>query len=979
MTPAERIIAEARASAPPPPEEFDSATVLSAPMQPRRALPNRAAAALPQRDAPEAVPAEPEAPIEPASRRSEPDEPGTLPLPPRAVRLLEVDPSGRQSRAIALDVPAGVPTESIRTAVRTIMRRHPLLSARLAVPGRSGDDSLRAWSPVFAGSAHEARLVLAQTPPELSPRRFAHSEGAAEMAVRTLAVELDPGQGSNIGFGLIDPPESAEPQDDSRTLVIAANGLVVDDVSWRIIIDELSRAWSDGHTELADPAQAAPAAVAHALSRRAADGPVRGEVSWWRRALADLPAESPLDGVDLTARGRVSLVITAEGAAAVSAVAASYHTDVEDVLLTALALAMMPDTRAAEMLGPVVQLTVDGRSIAGGESAGAVGGFTATYPMAPNVGGIDLDEALGGGAAAGAAISRVKEQRRAVPAGGAQYGLLRYLDPATATEMAALAHGRIAFRYRDLRPARPYPDTPAADLFLDLTVDATEEGFRARFDYASAVLEADEVKELAGHWVRSLGGLAEHGTRPEAGGFTPSDFPMVPLTQDDIDRLQHANPDLAEVWPVSPGQAGLLATAHRTGGAQFAVDLRGPLDDRRLRLAAQAVLDRHDGLRVAFGEWAGGPVQVISDPVDIAWRTVDFTDLAPADARVEVERYQAADRLAPFDPHSAPLIRFVLLKSAGTTHRILLTAHPLLLDDRSLRLVMRDLLTVYARGPRSRQLPDVYPYRAYPTWLAAQNGPAARAVWREALSGYRAPALLGHAEGREIASATAEVGVELLPADAVELSGLATRLGVTVQMVVQAAWGLLLARFADRDDVVFGVCAPGRSPQVPHVDSLVGRFGGIVPVRVRPEPQESLEELLLRIRAEWSARPGYYCPSQADMARSLGVDRLLDSVVMFRDDAADLAELSGIIDGIRIAEVDSAPAFADRVAVAVVLNGPIRLSLRYLTEEVSESVANVLSYGLASVIRQIAAAPHTLIADLDLHIEHAPSDAGVGR
>ncbi|MFF3566820.1 amino acid adenylation domain-containing protein [Nocardia jiangxiensis] len=985
MTPAERIIAEARASAPPP-EEFDSATALSAPAHtsPRRALPNRStsAPALPRRGARAAEPAEPDAVAEsmPSTSETEPDDHGSLPLPPRAVRLLEIDPSGRESRAIALDIPAGVPTENIRAAVRTLLERHPLLSARLAVPGRSGDDPLRAWSPVFAGSAREARLVLAQTPPDISPRRFVHSEGVAEMAVRTLAVELDPGQGRNIGFGLIDPPESAEPQDDSRTLVVAANGLVVDDASWRIIIEELSQAWSGGHTVLGDSAPAAPDAVAQALARPAADDSVRHEVSWWRRALADLPAESALDGVDLTARGRVSLVITAEGAAAVASVAASYHTDVEDVLLTALALAMVPDTRAAEILGPVVQLTVDGRALGGGESAGAVGGFTATYPLVPNVEGIDPDDALRGGASAGAAISRVKEQRRTVPAGGAQYGLLRYLDPATSPEMSALAHGRTAFRYRDLRPARPYPDTPAADLFLDITVDATAEGFRARFDYASAVLEADEVKELAGHWVRSLGGLAEHGTRPEAGGFTPSDFPMVPLTQDDIDRLRHDNPDLAEIWPVAPGQMGLLATAHSTGAAQFAVDLRGPLDDRRLRLSAQAVLDRHDGLRVAFGDRSYGSVQVISDPVDISWRTVDFTDLAAADARVEVERYQAADRLAPFDPQYAPLLRIALLKSASGTHRILLTAHPLLLDDRSLRLVMRDLLTVYARGPRSRQLPAVHPYRAYPMWLAEQNGAAARAVWREALSGYHTPALFAHGDGdRETSSATAEVSVELLPADAVELSGLATRLGVTVQMVVQAAWGLLLGRFADRDDVVFGVVAPGRSPQVPHIDTLVGRFGGIVPVRVRPEPDESLEELLLRIRSEWSARPGHYCPSQADMARSLGVDRLLDSVVMFRDDAADLAELSGIIDGIRIAGVDSAPAFADRVAVAVVLNGPIRLSLRYLTEEISESVANVLSYGLASVIRQIAAAPHTLIADLDLHIEPAPSDAGVGR
>ncbi|MGV9674912.1 amino acid adenylation domain-containing protein [Nocardia sp. NPDC003482] len=947
---------------------------------------------------------------------------GPLPLPPMAVRLLQIDPAGRDNRAIALSIPSDCPPARIAAAVDSVLERHPMLSARLepadgsppvvaaepvetdatrflpvptvAAPGEVLDTDwaeaktqilpvaadpetrLLPMPPAAEASAKpEPRLALPERPEPAELRRFVPADDSAEVALRTLAAELDPFAGRNIGFGLIAPTEpDADPA--PGTLVVVANGIVVDDASWRVIVDELSAAWSGGHAAAA-ALDAGPARVTRALAERATDPATTGELSWWRTELASVPAEEPIDGVDLTARGRVSLVITAEGAAAVGAVADAYHASVEDVLVTAFALALRPPLHgaAAALIGPVVQLAADGRTVTGPGSFGTVGGFTTTFPLVLGLDGVDVEDALVGGPAAGRALAQIKESRRAVPDHGVGYSLLRYLNPGTADALAALAHGRAALRYRDLRPAHAYPDTPAADLFLDLTVDATEDGLLARFDYATAVLDVERIKEFAGHWVRALGGLAEHGTRSGVGGFTPSDFPLVRPAQADIDRLHAAYPNLIDVWPVTPLQSGMLFHALLADASvdvyttQFSLDLNGTVDERRLREAAQAVLDRHDNLRVAFADDADGrPVQVVLDRVELPWRAVDLADLSPAEARAELARIEAADYADRFDMRTAPLLRFALIRTAADAYRLLVTSHHILIDGWSMPLLMQDLLILYALGPRSRQLPPVHSYGDYLRWLVAQDPDAARAAWRTALAGITEPTPLAPVDpGREIASGVGEVGFELPVADTTALTRLAARLGVTVNTVVQAAWGLLIGRSVDRDDVVFGATVSGRPPELAGVETMVGLFLNAIPVRVRLRADDTLAGLLRQLQGEQADLLDYHYLGLSDIQETVGVEGLFDSLVVFESFPVDREGLdrASAIDGMRVSGVGSVNGTHYPVTVMVVLDQQLRVSLKYLRDVFDESTAQALAQRLSRLIGRFTTTPQARVAEVD--------------
>ncbi|MCM6775975.1 amino acid adenylation domain-containing protein [Nocardia sp. CDC141] len=988
------------------------------------------------------------APVEPS---------GPLPLPPRAVRLLQIDPAARDNRAIALDIPSDCAPERVRAAVEAVLERHPMLSARLEAAARQDDSSATdpstrllpvrreavapdaaaartellpvggapdpeaaeefetewaeaktqilpvavvdhetrflplppalnrdpaapvGWLDADAageatGPADELHLVLPDEPAEALLRQFVPTAEGAEVALRALTAELDPFAGRNIGFGLIAPTErdAAAP----GTLIVVANGIVVDDASWRVVVDELSAAWSGGHAAAA-AADGGPAEVARTLAARATAPATLDELSWWRDALVQAPADLPVAGLDPAARGRVSLVITAEGAAAVGAVARAYHASIEDVLVTALALALRPPLRgaAAELLGPVVQLAADGRAVAGLESGGTVGGFTATFPLVLGLDEVNVDEALVGGPAAGRALAQIKELRRSVPDHGVGYGLLRYLNPETAAELADLPHGRTALRYRDLRPAHAYPDTSAADLLLDLTVDATEDGLLARFDYAAAVLDVEQVKEFAGHWVRALGGLAEHGTRSDAGGFTPSDFPLVRLAQADVDRLQRDHPALVDVWPLTPLQSGMLFHALLADASvdvyttQFSLDLTGAVDERRLREAAQGVLDRHDNLRVAFAEDAAGrPVQVVLDPVEVPWRAIDLSHMGPTAAAAELARLEAADYADRFDMGTAPLLRFALIRTAPEAYRLLVTSHHILIDGWSMPLLMQDLLTLYALGPRSRHLPAVHSYGDYLAWLVAQDPEAARTAWRAALAGITEPTPLAPVDpGREIASGVGEVGFELSAADTTALTRLAARLGVTVNTVVQAAWGLLIGRSVDRDDVVFGATVSGRPPQLPGVETMVGLFLNAIPVRVRLRPTDTLAGLLRQLQSEQAALLDHHHLGLSDIQETVGVEGLFDSLVVFESFPIDREGLdrASAIDGMHVSGVGAVNGTHYPVTVMVVLDNQLRVSLKYLRDVFDESAAQALAQRLSNLIGRFTSTPQARVAEVD--------------
>ena len=211
----------------------------------------------------------------------------------------------------------------------------------------------------------------------------------------------------------------------------------------------------------------------------------------------------------------------------------------------------------------VLDLEGHGRTegFAGVDLSRTVGWFTSLYPVRLDAQGLDLDEALAGGPALGRAVKRFKEQLRAVPDGGLGYGLLRYLNRETAAVLAGCGAPQLGFNYlgrfagggASSAAFGPAPEAGALGGGGDpgmpvphgvevnaLTVAGPDGGavLRATWSFAPALIEGSAVEDLARGWFTALEALVRHAAQPGAGGRTPSDLPLIALSQAEIERLE---------------------------------------------------------------------------------------------------------------------------------------------------------------------------------------------------------------------------------------------------------------------------------------------------------------------------------------------------------------------------------------------------------------------------------------------------------
>ncbi|EWM10644.1 condensation domain-containing protein, partial [Kutzneria sp. 744] len=285
-----------------------------------------------------------------------------------------------------------------------------------------------------------------------------------------------------------------------------------------------------------------------------------------------------------------------------------------------------------------------------------------------------------------------------------------------------------------------------------------------------------------------------------------------------------STPAFDDVLPLTPLQEGMLF--HALSGeddvynTQLVVRVRGPLDPKVLREAAEKLLRRHGNLRAGFRQRKNGQgMQVLHRDVELPWREVAATES-------EVDGILAADRAERFELAKPPALRFTVISLGDDEFCVVLTCHHILIDGWSAPLLLGELWTLYGGGA----LPPVTPYRNYLGWLSKQDRAAAEAAWAKALDGLDgATKVAPELTGTVMPSA---IDVELSELDTTRLLDASRANGLTLNAGIQGAWAVVLSELTGRDDVVFGAVVSGRPPEVPGIETMVGLFINTIPVRI---------------------------------------------------------------------------------------------------------------------------------------------------
>jgi amino acid adenylation domain-containing protein/non-ribosomal peptide synthase protein (TIGR01720 family) len=787
----------------------------------------------------------------------------------------------------------GVNETALRTALAAVIEHHDALRMRFeCVDGQwrqenapvESVDGLRRHD-LSTIDVDEQRAVMAKIADEI------HSSFGLSRPPLIKAVLFD------VGAGL------------RPVLLLVVHHLVVDGVSWRILLEDLDTAYRQAVREQTVHLGLRTTSFqdwALRLTEHALSGGFDDELTYWTTAAQDCDPTLPADGVGpntiASTRSVTFGLDLEETRALLQEVPGVYRTQVNDVLLTALGRVLGQWTGRDRVL---VDLEGHGREeiLDGVDLSRTVGWFTTLFPVALGVSGAQDW---------GAALKSVKEQLRAVPGRGLGYGVLRYLTEASG--LADRPAPQVSFNYLgqfDWASAGDdglfgavhgglggdvSPNATRAHV-LDVVGIVEEKCLKFTWSYSEHLHRSRTISALAEELLTALRGIIEHCARPDVGGRTPSDFPLARLDQSTVDLLAGDGRSVEDIYPLTPMQAGMVFHGLSQGHQgvyfqQITFVLEGVGDSGVLGAAWQHVVDRLPVLRSCIA-WEGvmQPLQIVRRDVTLAVRYLDWTRLSLDAQDNELTRLLDGDRAEGMNLGDAPLLRVVVARLSETEVRVLWTFHHALLDGWSVFQVLSDVFACHAAlaDGRAPELVARRPFRDYLQWLDERDQGEAKQYWRGVLEGFESPTPLPYDRAPATAYATHSAqwwSFELDETVSGRLHQFAKQHRLTLNTVVQGVWALLLSRYSGHQDVCFGATVSGRPADLPGADQITGIFINTLPVRVQVDEATSVVPWLQEVQSAQADARRFDFVSLAQLQNWSDVPggvNLFDSIVVFEN------------------------------------------------------------------------------------------------
>ncbi|MFD5909982.1 amino acid adenylation domain-containing protein [Streptomyces massasporeus] len=863
-------------------------------------------------------------------------------------------------QSVVLNTPADLTADALDAILTALVTRHDMLRAKLVRGSR--------WS-FDIPDADRAGPCWQQ------------SDRPLDDCVALATDALDPTGG--VMLRAVWRPEA-------RQLVLVAHHVIVDGISWRVLMEDLATAWrqfSAGRTVELPPVGTSFRRWTQLLERAAFDA----DSSYYRRPLPgeDRPlARRALAAADTVANERLRTVTVGPDvtAALLNEIPAKFHAGVNDVLLTALAVALARHRRDLGQDQTFAHIELEGHGREGQFVAGSagfepelsrtVGWFTTLFPVTVDPGtaaDFTTPEYLT------AALKAVKEDLARVPDNGVSYGALRYLThsefdaPAPQVlfnylgRFAAGAPGdwQLAGTTGQLGEKRdPRMRLPRALEFNAIAEPAASGAYElvTTVSWPDGMFADADITALGDYFRTALTGLAAL----DQGGHSPSDFPLVPLTQADVDALD--GPALRDVLPLTPLQEGLYFHSvfdDDSAGAyveQQLLTLDGEVDADRLARAATRLLTLFPNLAARFTALADGRVvSVLENGVEAPFTTLDRPGITDEEIRDLAER----DRRTGFDLATGPLMRYTLIRTGSGRNVLVQTVHHIVADGWSVPPMLRALLAEY-HAPGT-----VHPiggFADYVHWLAGRDADKSDRVWREELAGLPGPSLV--AEGHTPSDRFADTS--MAPEDDIDTA--VREAGVPLSVAVHSAWAVTLGGLLQGRDVVFGSTVSGRDAEVPGIGDMVGLFINTIPVRARWVPGTTAAGLLTSVRDHQSTVLPHQHVSLARIGRQAGAGSLFDTLVVF-DVATDLTALRSPGDTLTITDLvnEGAPHYPLTLVVERAPDGRPRFNLIYDGELLRETTARSILHTFGRTLTGLLAHPDTPVDELAAGAERRPA------
>jgi amino acid adenylation domain-containing protein/non-ribosomal peptide synthase protein (TIGR01720 family) len=789
-------------------------------------------------------------------------------------------------------------------------------------------------------------------------------------------------------------------------LLIVTHHLVMDGISWRILLEDFSAAYEALENNEAIQLQDKTHSFQYwgeRLDEYARSSALKRELATWKHITANQVPPLPRDTVSreagLHGTETVALGFTpGQTGQLLEHTNQAYNTGINDLLLTALALSMQ---RMWGLEKIRVNLEGHGREniIKDADISRTIGWFTTQFPVLLDISKYD---------SLSRQIRWVKETLRRIPNKGIGFGVLRYLSPYK-EQLSSYREPDIMFNYmgefgQELQPDHPIftfspLNTENADLFsirgIFISGISVKKTLSIHFRYNTDEYEQETIERLAHHYRSALLEIIDHCAGRERPRLTPSDYGCPYLSLENLDTIGGTpgiDHNVHKLYPLSPMQEGflfhwLLDNRSKAYFEQHTLYLDGKIDPEVLEKSINLLIARHDILRTAFiYQNIETPLQVVLKERRVPFLYASLSSnphpAKPGVVKDHIIKLREADKKRGFHLTEEPLMRFALIKAGETAYVLIWSHHHILMDGWCTGIFFKELFIIYRSLLDSHpiRLEPAVPYRHYIQWLEKRDKEEGLQYWERYLEGYDRqaglPPLNHSAAAGESGYKLARYRFEIAAEETARLNQIAAQNQVTINTMVQVLWAIPLMRWNNAHDVVFGSVVSGRSAKLEGIERILGLFINTVPVRVQTTPQHTFTRLIEEVQEHaLQARTREFLPLSDIQSRSRLKTGLINHIIIFEnypidEELMDMSVRDHTPLGFKVSHVEVEEQTNYDFNIMVLPGKTLSISFNYNSNVYHETQVTSIANHLQHLVKVITTNPGQLIKNIEILPSH---------
>ncbi|QUI24146.1 amino acid adenylation domain-containing protein [Vallitalea pronyensis] len=435
---------------------------------------------------------------------------------------------------------------------------------------------------------------------------------------------------------------------------------------------------------------------------------------------------------------------------------------------------------------------------------------------------------------------------------------------------------------------------------------------------------------------------------------------------------------IERIYRLTPMQEGMLfhALADKDSLAyteQIAFDVKGDVNIELVHKSINAVVEKHDILRTGIvHKGVKEPRQVVLKERKLKVSYEDYSNME--DKQKHIEAFERSDRERGFDLTKDHLLRLSIIKKDTETYRFIWSFHHIIMDGWCMPIIFSECFENYHKLCKHMSLEhhQATPFIDYIKWLEDQDKEEGEAYWTTYLEAYEDKAVIPFIKERDPKGNYNHCTLEYVIEENItkKLSDFAKASKVTLNTVMQSIWGILLQRYNNTDDVVFGNIVSSRPAEIEGIEEMIGIFINAIPIRIKAEGDMTFKALTQKVQESAIASEKYaYIPLAQVQSTSHLKNELIDHLLVFENYPMDQMQEENREKGLLGVDFDSISVFEQTnydFNITIIPDKTIKVvfsynGLKYNAENI-QAIASHMKSALESVVEN----PEIALTDINI-------------